>query len=112
MVSGKIGNSGNCLIDEKGPFPARILLSKSDTGSLSVKHGVLAVGRDIKIHSHDESDQMEFYIAGKAILFVEGIGEKEIRQGTFMYAPKGVKHGIRSVQEPVEMVSVFVPPLF
>jgi mannose-6-phosphate isomerase-like protein (cupin superfamily) len=112
MVSGLIGDSSDCPIDDKGPFPARILISKTDTGDLSAKHGVLPVGQDIKVHSHDENAQMEFYISGKAILFVEGVGEKEIGSGSFMYAPKGVRHGIRSVREPLGIISIFVPPLF
>lgn len=112
MSSGLVRNSESCPVDELGPFPARILLSKIDTEELSVKHGVLPVGREIDIHCHEEQAQIEFYLSGKAILFVEGQGEIKIGSGSFMYAPKGVKHGIRSVEEPLEIVTVFVPSLF
>lgn len=112
MNRGLIRNSNKCPLDDKGPFPARILLSKTDTQELSVKHGVLSIGQSIGVHSHEENTQVEFYASGKATLFVEGLGEKEIGPGSFMHAPKGVKHGIHSVQEPLEIISVFVPPLF
>lgn len=112
MSSGLIRDSESCLLDEKGPFPARILLSKLDAEEMSVKHGVLSVGEEIDIHCHEEQAQVEFYPSGKATLFVEGVGEREIRSGSFMYAPRGVKHGIHSVSEPLEIVTIFVPALF
>ncbi len=112
MDSGLIRESKSCPTDAKGPFPARVLLSKLDTQELSVKHGVLPVGQEITVHSHQGHAQAEFYSAGRATLFVEGVGEKEIGPGSFMYAPRGVRHGIHSVKEPLEIVSVFVPPLF
>ena len=107
-----IRESRNCPEDKEGPFPARILLSKRDTEDLSAKHGLLPIGQEIKVHNHKNHAQVEFYPSGKAMLFVEGVGEKEIGTGSFMYAPKGVKHGIRSVQEPLEIVTVFIPSLF
>jgi len=112
MASSLVGRYENCPIDRKGPFPARILLSKTDTMDLSVKYGVLPIGQEIQIHNHQEHAQFEFYPSGRATLFLEGVGEKDIQPGSYMYAPKGVKHGIHSVREPLEIVSVFVPPLF
>lgn len=112
MMSGFIRESKNCPKDDKGPFPARILLSKIDTKKMSVKHGTLPIGQEIDIHCHEEQDQIEYYPTGKALLFVEGVGEKKIGSGSFMYAPKGVRHGIRSVEEPLEILTVFVPSLF
>ena len=100
------------VVNEEGPFPAKTLLSRLDTPMVSVKVGTLPVGSEIAIHSHEESSQLEYYPKGKAILFLEGVGEKEIRPGAFMFAPKGVKHGIRNVTEELVIYSVFVPALF
>ena len=99
-------------VSEEGPFPAKILLSKDETQSASVKVGKLPVGQDIPIHIHEGSDQLEYYVKGRATLFVEDIGVKEIEQGTFMFVPKGVKHGIRNIREELVIVSIFVPALF
>lgn len=99
-------------LSEEGPFPARTLLSKDETPSVSVKIGKLPIGREIAIHMHEHSDQLEYYIKGRATLFLEGIGEKEIKPDTFMFAPKGVKHGIRNVTEELVIISVFIPALF
>jgi quercetin dioxygenase-like cupin family protein len=96
----------------EGPFPAKILLSSRDTSAASVKVGTLEKGRIIPVHSHAESDQIEYYLSGKAIMFIEGLGEKVIERGTFTYIPKGVKHGVREVIELLKILTVFVPPLF
>jgi len=98
--------------DRKGPFPAKILLSKVDTSAISIKVGTLPVDREIPVHFHEGADQLEYYIEGKAVLYLEGVGEKEIGKGSFMYAPKGIKHGIRNVKDPLKIYCVFLPALF
>jgi len=107
-----IRNEEDLGLNEEGPFPAKILLSKEDAPTASVKVGMLEKGRTIDLHAHAESDQIEYYLSGKAIMFIEGLGEREIKEGSFTYIPKGVKHGIREVIEPLRILTVFVPPLF
>jgi len=107
-----IRNEEDLNLNEEGPFPAKILLSKQDTVTASVKIGTLEKGRKIETHAHTESDQIEYYLSGKAIMFIEGLGEREISEGLFTYIPKGVRHGIREVIEPLKILTVFVPPLF
>jgi len=99
-------------LNEEGPFPAKILLSKQDTTTASVKIGTVEKGMKIEMHAHDESDQIEYYLSGKAIMFIEGLGEREIGRGIFTYIPKGVKHGVKEVIEPLKVITVFIPPLF
>jgi len=107
-----IRNEKDLNLNEEGPFPAKILLSKQDTLTASVKVGMLEKGEKIEIHAHDESDQIEYCLAGKAIMFIEGLGEREINRGSFTYIPKGVRHGVLEVTEPLKILTVFVPPLF
>jgi quercetin dioxygenase-like cupin family protein len=95
-----------------GPFTAKILLSKSDTPTASVRLSMLNENMKLDLHAHDECDQIEYCIKGKIIMFIEGLGEKEVREGTFVYVPKGVKHSIVKVIEPYTVLTVFVPPLF
>jgi len=111
-LKGLFGYADNVTVDKEGPFPAKILLSKLDTSLVSFKIGTLAVGGEILVHSHEESNQLEYYPKGKAKLFLEGVGEKQIRPGAFMFAPKGVKHSIRNVTEELTIYSVFFPALF
>lgn len=71
-----IRNEENLDLNEEGPFPAKILLSKQDTLIASVKVGVLEKGRTLETHAHAESDQIEYYLSGKAVMFIEGLGKK------------------------------------
>jgi len=107
-----IRNEEDLNLNEEGPFPAKILLSKQDTLTASVKVGTLERGGKIEIHAHAESDQIEYYLSGRAVMFIEGLGEKEISEGSFTYIPKGVKHGVLKVIEPLKILTVFIPPLF
>ncbi|MFB0504268.1 MAG: cupin domain-containing protein [Candidatus Bathyarchaeia archaeon] len=55
---------------------------------------------------------MEYYLKGRALMFIEGLGERRILQGSFTYIPKGAKHGILNVAQPLTIITVYVPPLF
>ncbi len=107
-----VRNEEDLDLTEEGPFPAKILMSKQDTSVASVKVGVLEKERNIEVHAHAKSDQIEYYLSGKAIMFIEGLGEKVIKKGSFTYIPKGVRHGVREVIEPLKILTVFIPPLF
>lgn len=107
-----IKHKDEVIVDEEGPFPAKILLSEKEASLASVKIGTLAVGMKIATHAHDDCNQIEYYVGGKAVMYIEGIGEKELRKGAFTFIPKGVKHGVLEVSEPLTIFTVFTPPLF
>ncbi len=104
--------SEDVALSKEGPFPAKILLSKYDSSSASVKMGTLKTGSKIETHSHSDSDQLEYYLGGSASMFIEGLGNNEIGQGVFTYIPKGTKHGVIEVKESLTILTIFVPPLF
>lgn len=112
ILKGIIGDEKQLKTSSEGPFPAKVLVSMKDLANASVKVGRLDVGKEISPHAHDEVDQFEYYLGGKAKLFVEGIGERDISRGSYMYVAKGVKHSISDVTEQLEILTVFVPPLF
>jgi len=94
------------------PFPTKILLSKCDGAAASVRLSMLSQSSKLDMHTHEENDQIEYCIEGKAIMFVEGLGEREICKGTFIYVPRGVKHSLVKIIEPITLLTIFVPPLF
>ncbi len=112
MSTGIFKRERDATLSMEGPFPAKILLSRDETPHVSVKIGKLSIGQEISIHSHKDVDQVEYFVKGKAMLFLDGVGEKRIEPGTFMYAPRGAKHGIQKVTEDVLILSVFLPALF
>lgn len=98
--------------NEGTPFLTKILLSRSDTPTASVRLSLIDSAERMSIHVHDDSDQIEYCIRGRATIFIEGLGERELFEGAFIYIPKGVKHGLVKVIEPLTVLSVFVPPIF
>ena len=99
-------------LSEEGPFLAKILLSEQETPTASVELGTLEERRKTEPHMHNECEQLEYYLKGRALMFIEGLSERKILQGSFTYIPKGVKHAILNVAEPLTIITVFVPPLF
>lgn|GEM_PF-737209 len=103
---------GDVAFSEGTPFLTKILLSRSDTPTASVRLSIIDSAEMMSIHVHGDSDQIEYCIRGKATIFIEGLGEKELFEGVFIYIPKGVRHGLVKVIEPLMVLSVFVPPIF
>jgi quercetin dioxygenase-like cupin family protein len=77
ILKGIIGDEKDLTASSEGPFPAKILVSLKDLANVSVKVGRLEVGKEIGLHTHDEVDQFEYYLGGKAKLFVEGVGQRD-----------------------------------
>ena len=65
-MKGIFRHESEVTMSVKGPFPAKILLSKEDTPMVSVKVGRLPVGGEIVLHSHEGSNQLEYYPEGRA----------------------------------------------
>jgi quercetin dioxygenase-like cupin family protein len=99
-------------LNREGPFPAKLLLSRKDKSAASVKIGTLEKGKNIELHNHQLNDQIEYCLGGRAIMFIEGLGEKEIRKGALNYIPKGVNHSITKVFESIRLLTIFIPCLF
>ena len=110
-MSAFISHEANIDENTSGPFPARLLLTKSITSNFSIKKGTLKAGSVIKEHKHNDSEQFELYLSGQATLYIEGVGDREIGPGSYMYAPKGTTHAIKQVTEDLEIINIFVPPL-
>ncbi len=99
-------------LSHEGPFPAKIFLSQKDTSSASVRMCTLEKGKKIELHAHSSSDQLEYCLEGKALMFIEDLGNVELRKGAFTYIPKGVKHSVLEISKSLILITVFVPPFF
>ena len=67
-------------LNQEGPFPSKFFLSKKDKSVASVKVGTLGRGNKIELHNHTSCNQIEYCIEGRAIMFIDGLGKKEIRR--------------------------------
>lgn len=102
-----------CVAFSEGtPFLTKIFLSGDDTPTASVRLSIIDKAEKMDMHIHAESDQIEYCIGGRATIFIDGLGENEVFEGAFTYIPKGVRHGLVKVIEPLIVLTIFIPPLF
>jgi quercetin dioxygenase-like cupin family protein len=66
-------------------------------------------GQSQKIHIHAESDKFYLVLSGKARMIV-GQETREANQGTVVWAPADLPHGVAEALEPTVMLVVMAPP--
>jgi len=86
------------------------LISKKDDGALvSCLLVRIEVGKEVPMHTHDEADDIILPLEGKAVMFVEGIGEFTLEKGMTVRVVKGKKHRIFNVTKKLTLYDVFSP---
>ena len=64
-------------------------------------------------HVHTKEEEIIYIIAGKGKIVFQGGQEVVLEPGVAVFIPPGVEHGIvAGDDEPLEMVTVFSPPVF
>jgi mannose-6-phosphate isomerase-like protein (cupin superfamily) len=70
------------------------------------------VGAEIAKHVHEHSDDILYFIQGKAKIWIEGVGDVPVSAGSFVRIPKGVQHQPHSITEEVVAHDMWFPALF
>jgi quercetin dioxygenase-like cupin family protein len=87
------------------------LLTAADNALASVNVVRVPPGREIGWHRHAMQVETIYVLAGQCIFWL-GEAEVPMRAGQIVAVPIGVEHGLRNPQdEPVELLTVFTPPL-
>ncbi len=68
----------------------------------------LPVGTTVEKHTH-ECDDIIYVIKGKATMWIGGIGDLPMREGTFIRVPKGTEHHPHDIEEDLTVYDVFYP---
>jgi quercetin dioxygenase-like cupin family protein len=68
----------------------------------------LPPGTQVDRHTH-ECDDIIYVVKGKATMWIEGVGDVEMVQGTFLRIPKGVAHQPYNIEEDFIAYDVFYP---
>jgi quercetin dioxygenase-like cupin family protein len=66
-------------------------------------------GQSQKVHVHAGSDKFYLVVSGKARMVV-GDETREVGQGTVVWAPAGLPHGVSEALEPTVMLVAMAPP--
>jgi quercetin dioxygenase-like cupin family protein len=88
------------------------LTRKDDRADLTIFLVSIPAGKEIPEHVHETQEDIIFIMAGKAKMWIDGIGEFPLEKGTFIRVPKNTKHRIYNVTEDILNYDVFTPPLF
>ena len=87
------------------PFKADLFASPN----LFVGLNCFQPGQSQKVHIHAESDKFYLVLSGKARIVVGG-ETREAGQGTLVWAPADLPHGVAEAMEPTVMLVVMAPP--
>jgi quercetin dioxygenase-like cupin family protein len=68
-------------------------------------------GREVPEHIHQSQDDILFPLQGKAVMWVEGVGDFSLEPGVIVRVPKEKKHKIADVTEDLLFYDVFCPAL-
>ncbi len=87
------------------------LLTSADNALASVNTVRVPPGREIGRHRHPTQVETVYVISGQAVFWLGG-AEVPVRAGQVFAVPIGVEHGLRNEHpEPVELLTIFTPPL-
>jgi quercetin dioxygenase-like cupin family protein len=101
---------------EAHPFLKELLIKKllsfeKDNVDLSIMLVRLKKGVDVPVHVHNQDDII-YQLEGKSKMWVEGAGDFEMRPGSFIRIPAGIKHQPHAVEEDVLAFDIFLPHMF
>ncbi|HYE83466.1 MAG TPA: cupin domain-containing protein [Clostridia bacterium] len=91
-------------------FNMRWLIDDKTMGATigSLGYAVFPHGTQHKLHKHDNAEEYTVYLRGRGIR-VSGDQEYEVKPGDVVFTPRGVVHGLKSVDpnEPIELWCFF-----
>ena len=87
---------------------ASLLSNRDDLMELSFMLVRLPPGSVVEKHTHDCND-IAYVIKGRGTIWIEGVGDMPMTEGSFVRIPKGVQHFIHDVEEELLIYDVFYP---
>ncbi|MDR3554109.1 MAG: cupin domain-containing protein [Syntrophobacteraceae bacterium] len=86
------------------------IITRKDDG-LDVTCILVAIpaGKEVGEHVHKDQYDILYPLAGKAVMWVDGVGEFELAPGVAVRVPNGTKHKIFEVGEDLLIYDVFCP---
>lgn len=93
----------------KGVESAYLLSKRDDNSGITYALTHWAVGAQFKKHIHEHSDDIIYFLKGRATIWVEGIGDVPMVAGSFVRIPKGVAHQPHDIEEDVMAQHTWTP---
>lgn len=95
-----------------GKIKMKILLThKDDQIDCTIFIGMTPKAEVVPEHIHESSDDILYPLSGKAKLWIQGLGDFELKKGVIARVPKGVLHKVYEVSEDFYAFDVFTPAI-
>ena len=78
----------------------KLLTYEEDSVDLSIVMVKVKKGSKIPAHVH-EQDDIVYHLEGKGKMWVDGVGDFDVKAGSFMRIPAGVKHQPHDIEEDI-----------
>jgi len=97
---------------EPHPFSKGVLIKKllsKEEGDVNLTILMVKVKKGLQIaaHVHENQDDICYHLKGKCKMWVDGIGDLEMRAGSFIRIPAGVKHQPHDIEEDIVVFDIF-----
>ncbi|MEJ2066379.1 MAG: cupin domain-containing protein [Deltaproteobacteria bacterium] len=89
----------------------KLLSYEQDDIDLSIVLVRVKRGAEIPAHAHEQHD-IAYHIEGKGKMWIEGTGDVDVRPGTFLQIPAGLKHQPHDIEEDILVFEIYYPHLF
>ena len=87
------------------------LFTKENQGSqATIGMAKIPKGQELKWHDHGQSDDILHIFEGRGKMEMEGIGNLEMKKGSHVFVPGGVRHRIHEVTEDLTFYHFKAPP--
>ena len=87
---------------------AFLLSNRDDHMDLTCMLVNILPGTEVEKHTH-ECDDIIFVLKGKGKMWIDGIGDIPMSEGSFVRIPEGVQHQPHSIEEEMLVYDVFYP---
>lgn len=92
-----------------GPFQMRVLAEGGQTaGGLSMLEATEPPHFGPPMHIHDDAAEAFYVLGGEYVIFIED-AETLCPAGSFVYIPRGVRHGFRVGGVPSRKLNIYLP---
>lgn len=95
----------------KGLEIKSFLTKKDHKADITIAYAHVSKGTIVSEHIHAEQDDNIYILSGRAKMWVDGIGEFELKKGSFIRVLKGTKHKVYDVTEDVLALDIFAPAI-
>jgi mannose-6-phosphate isomerase-like protein (cupin superfamily) len=92
-------------------FFLRDVVTAEINSALSLHHGRIEAGGEIRPHVHEGQTETFYILGGEARCTINGV-EHTFGVGCCVVAPSGVQHSLKNIgDDPVDLLAIFTPPL-